>query len=87
MGQEFDTKLLDFVKQKIFCPYEYMSGFVKFKEEFPSKEKFYSLLIGKRISYKEYEHLNVWDRFEMKTLNDYHNFYLKCDVLLLADVF
>ena len=23
----------------------------------------------------------------MKTMNDYHNFYLKCDVSLLPDVF
>ena len=23
----------------------------------------------------------------MKTMKDYHDFYLKCDVLLLADVF
>ena len=34
-----------------------MSGFEKFKEELPSKEKFYSLLMGKKISNKEYEHV------------------------------
>ena len=26
-------------------------------------------------------------KFEMKTMKDYHNMYLKCDLLLLADVF
>ena len=36
---------------------------------------------------KEYEHvLKVWNKFEMKTMKDYHNSYLKYDVLLLADV-
>ena len=29
----------------------------------------------------------VWNKFEMKTMKDYHNLYLKCDVLLLVDVF
>ena len=26
------------------------------------------------------------NKFEMKTIKDYHDLYLKCDVLLLADV-
>ena len=35
----------------------------------------------------EYEHvLKVWNKLEMKTMKDYNNSYLKCDVLLLADV-
>ena len=25
--------------------------------------------------------------FEMKTMKDYHDLYLKCDILLLAEVF
>ena len=65
-----------------------MSDFEKFKEELPIKEKFYSSLTDRKISDKEYEHvLNVWNKFEMKTMKDYHDLYLKCDVLLLANVF
>ena len=30
---------------------------------------------------------NIWDKFEMKNMGDYHDHYLKKDVLLLADVF
>ena len=29
----------------------------------------------------------VWNTFEMKTMKDYHDLYLKCDVLLLTNVF
>ena len=65
-----------------------MNNFEKFKEELPSKKKFYSSLTDRKISDKEYEHvLNVWKKIEMKAVKDYHNLYLKCDVLLLADVF
>ena len=59
-----------------------------FKEELQSKEKFYSLLTGKEISDNVYEHvLKVWNTFQMKTMKDYHDLYLKYNVLLLADVF
>ena len=59
----------------------------KIKEELPSKRKLYSSLKGQKMSDKEYEHVfKVWNIFQMKTMKDYHNLYLKCDVLL-ADVF
>ena len=34
-----------------------MSNFEKFREELPYEEKFYSLLTGKKISDKDYEHV------------------------------
>ena len=64
-----------------------MSDFEKFKEEMPSKENFYSSLTDRKINDKEYEHvLNIWNKFEIKTMKDSHDLYLKCDVLLLADL-
>ena len=88
LSQEFDNNVLDLVKQKGFYPYEYISDFEKFKEEIPSKRKFHILLIDRNIRDKEYEHvLNVWNKFEMKTIKNYHDLYIKCKVLLLADVF
>ena len=77
--------MLDLVKQKLFYTYKYMSDFEKFKKELPSKEKFYSSLSSIKISGKEYKHVfHVWNTSEMKTVKDYRNLYLKCDVLLLA---
>ena len=82
MSQQLDNNVLDLVKQKGFYPYEHMSNFQKFKEELPSKEKFYNSLTDRTISDKEYENvLNVWKKLEMKTMKDYH------DILLLADTF
>ena len=88
LSQEFSNNILHLVKQKGFYPYEYMSNCEKFKKQFPSEEKFYSLLTGEKNCDKKYEHvLQVWNKFEMETMKDYHDFYLKCDVRLLADVF
>ena len=40
LSQEFDSNVLDLVKQKGFYPYEHMRDFEKFKGELPSKGKF-----------------------------------------------
>ena len=87
LSQDFDSNILDLVKGKVFYPYEYMTDFEKFKEELLGKEKIYSSLTNRKISDKEYEHtLNAWKKIELKTMKDYHNLYLKCNILLLADV-
>ena len=87
-SQEFDNNVLDLIEQKRFYPYEYISGFEKFKTKLRSKEKLYSLLADTKTSDKESENvLNVWKKLEIKTIKDFHELYLKCDVLLLADLF
>ena len=66
-----------------------MSDFEKLKEKLPSNEKLYSFLTGKKISDNEYEHneYEVFHTFQMKMMKDYHNLYLKYDILLLAGDF
>ena len=55
-----------------------MSGCQKIKEELPSKEKFYSSLVDRKISDKEYDHvLKVWNKLAMKNMKDYRDFHLK----------
>ena len=85
MSEEFGNDTTDIIQQKRFYPYEYMSHFEKSKEELPSKETFYSFLTSKIVSDTLYEHvINVWNKFEMKTAKDYHEFCLKCDALFSA---
>ena len=80
---------LSLVKRKGVYPYEYMDSLERLDEtKLPPKEAFYSKLMGEGISNEDYEHAkNVWEVFDMKTLQDYHDLYNKTDVLLLADVF
>ena len=70
-------------------PYDYVSSINKLKEtKLPSKDEFYSKLYDEEISEEDFQHaINVWNAFNCQTLQDYHDLYLKTDVLLLADVF
>ena len=70
-------------------PYDYVDSPEKLTEvNLPRKEEFFSELYNEEISDCDYDHaLKVWNAFHCKTLGDYHDVYLKSDVLLLADVF
>ena len=65
-----------------------MTDFEKLNvNKLPPKSKFCIRLNDSNITDEEYEHAqNVWEEFNCKTLRDYHDLYLKTDVLLLADV-
>ena len=75
--------------KKGIYPYEYMDDVKRFDEtQLPSKESFYSTLTEECIKDDEYEHAqNVWQKFEIENLKQYHDLYLMTDTLLLADVF
>ena len=70
-------------------PYEYMDNWKRFNEtSLPTKESFYSNLNMENIEDIDYSYgNNVFKRFKLKNLGEYHDLYVQSDTLLLADVF
>ena len=75
--------------RKGVCPYEYMDNWERFNEaSLPDKESFYSRLNMENIDDIDYRHSNnVFKKFRLKNLGEYHEFYVQSDTSLLADVF
>ena len=65
-----------------------MDSFQKFgDQQLPPKEDFYSILTDEGINDEQYEHAqNVLDTLGVRTMGNYHDQYLKSDILLLADI-
>src|ERR1043165_6895297 len=80
---------LDLLRRKGVYPYEYIESYSRFEDlQLPPKEVFYSKLTREDISDVDYQHAQrVWTEFDCKNMGDYHDLYLRTDVLLLADVF
>ena len=94
-GEAFHFTKADFpqdfelMRRKGIYPYDHMNSFERFSETcLPSQKAFYSKLMDEHVSDDDYKHAqNVWKTLGCKTIGDYHDSYLKSDVLLLADVF
>ena len=82
-------KCLDLLTEKGVYPYDYMNAFDKFNDEqLPSKEHFYSRLSEEDIAADDFKKAKqIWKHFGIKNMGEYHDLYLKTDVLLLTDVF
>ena len=66
-----------------------MDSWDKFKEtSLPPAKHFYSNLNMSGVSDEDYEHASrVWREFGIENMGDYHDLYLRTDVVLLANVF
>ena len=87
--KEIFRENVELLTRKGVFPYDYVSSMEKISEtQLPPKEEFYSKLNDEDITDDDYQHaINVWNTFKCKTIRDYHDLYLKSDVLLLSDVF
>ena len=82
------NKFLILLRKGVY-PYEYMDGWNKFNEKaLPGKESLYSSLTMEDISDTDYAHANnVFKKFNLNNLGEYHDLYVRSNTLLLADVF
>lgn len=78
----------ELMTKKGVYPYDYITSFDKLNDRrLPYRKDFYSKLNNKECSEEDYnDAINVWIKFNCKTLLDYHNIYLVSDVLLLSDI-
>ena len=87
--EDYSELQYDLLTRKGIYPYEYISSWDRFEEtQLPPIETFYSKLNMSSINSNDYQHAQrVWEEFGIQNLGDYHNLYLRTDVVLLANVY
>ena len=88
-SNDYSELQYDLLTRKGIYPYEYLSSWDHFEEtQLPPIETFYSTLNMSLISSDDYQHAQrVWEEFGIRNLGDYHDLYLRTDVVLLANVY
>ena len=84
--EDYNKSQYKLLIRKGIYPYEYMDDWNRFKEiVFPPKEAFYSKLSMSGVSDQDYEHTcKTWGEFGINNLGEYHDLYLKTDVILFG---
>ena len=87
--EDYSVLQYDLLTRKGVYPYEYVNSWDRFNEtQLPPIDAFYSNLNMSSISEEDYQHAQlVWKEFRIRDLGDYHDLYLRTDVVLLANVF
>ena len=87
--EDYSELQYDLLTRKGVYPYEYINSWDQFNEtQLPPKDAFYINLNMSSISEEDYQHAQrVWKEFGVHNLGDYHNLYLRRDVVLMANMF
>ena len=87
--KDYSELQYDLLTRKGVYPYEYVNSWNRFEEtQLPPISAFHSNLNMSSISEEDYQHAQrVWKEFGIHNLGDYHDLYLRTDVVLLANVF
>ena len=87
--EDYSELQYDLLTRKGVYLYEYVNSWDQFNEtQLPPINAFYSNLNMSSTSKEDYQHAQrVWKEFGIRDLGDYHDLYLRTDVVLLANVF
>ena len=87
--EKYSESQYNLLTRKRIYPYEYMTSWNRFEAtELPPIEAFYNSLNMSGDSEEDYRHAQrIWKEFKIKNLGEYHDLYLRTDVVLLENVF
>ena len=87
--EDYSELQYDLLTRKGVYPYEYVNSWDRFnKTQLPPIDVFYSNLNMSSISEEDYQHAQrVWKEFGIHNIGDYHDLYLRTDVVLLANAY
>ena len=87
--EDYSEPQYDLLTRKGVYPYEYINSWDRFNDiQLPLIDAFYSNLNMSSISEEDYQHTQrVWKEFGIHNLGDYHDLYLRTDVVLLANMY
>ena len=87
--EDYSELQCNLLTRKGVYPYQYASSWDKYEEsQLPPIEAFYSNLNMSNVSDDDYEHAqSVWKEFRIRNLGEYHNLYLRTNVILPVNVF
>ena len=87
--EDYSDLQYDLLTRKGVYPYEYINSWDQFEEtQLSPINAFYKNLNMSSISEEDYQCAQkVWEEFGIRNLGDYHDLYLRTDVVLLANVY
>ena len=87
--EDYSELQYNLLTRKGVYPYGYINSWDRFNEtQLPPLDAFYSNLNMSSISEEDYQHAQrVWKGYGIHNLGDYHDLYLRTDVVLLANLY
>ena len=87
---DFGEGIFEKITRKGFFAYNFLDLFEKFNEHFPPHGPLWYNILKKSVDITKEQHtfaLGIYNDLKCRNLGDYHDVYLRTDVLILGDIF